>query len=408
MALEGNNGNEDFIIDENQIDFSFENNGFQEVDFDKDSKDKNDKDSDKDDNTDLSKDKPEEDDEYKDVDKDDLFSFKDDDSDDTDEDSDEDDNDEDENQDDSNEEEDNDDEPKSKASKSKSSKKESGIISTFNMLKDKGIIDYELDDDEELNDDTASDIIEDSFDKAVDNKFSEVLGNLDDERKELIKFISKGGNLDVLASFVGNKNSSINIEKESDQEKLIKKHLTETEFGDSDEIDAQIQFYKDRGTLEKQAKKIFENIEKNQLADRQKALKSQEENIRKNKEQQRKYRQTLVDTLESNSEINDITFNRRDKDLPNYINEPTIQIKDSDRKITPFYRDLYTAMNDPKKMLVLAKIIKNDFDFSSIKNKAISTKTKEVKDNIERSKKDKTSVKSSQKTIKRLADYLDD
>lgn len=194
-----------------------------------------------------------------------------------------------------------------------------------------------------------------------------MLTGLDSQRKDLIKFISNGGDLNKLTSVVGNNVGKVDIEKESDQIKLLKNHLIANEFGDEDEIDAQIQFYKDRGTLEKQAKKVFKSKQDAENIERQQVLQQQEQERVKAKENQRKYRSTLIKTLEENPTIGDVTFSRKDKDLPNYINEASIKLENSERKITPFYKDLYTAMQDPKKTLVLAKLLKSDFDFSSIK-----------------------------------------
>ena len=399
MALENNfnGGNDDFIIDESQVDFSFENPGLQEIDEHKeDTSDKDDKDLE--DGEVNESENSEEDDEYKDVDKDDLFAngF----NQDSDEEDEEDDSDEDETSDDEDESKDSSEKPKSKG------KKTSGIVSVFKMLKDKGIIELNEDDEAELDDNTASDMIEDSFDRAVDNKLAEMISGLEPERKELIKFISGGGDLSKLSLTVGNKISAVDIDKESDQIKILKNHLISTEFGDEDEIDAQIQFYKDRGILDKQAKKIYKNTESKEQQKRQEILQQQEQERAKTKENQRKYRGTLIKTLEENSEIGDITFSRKDKDLPNYINEASIQLENSEKKITPFYKDLYAAMQDPKKTLVLAKILRSNFDFSSIKNSAISKQTKDIKDNIERTKDKKSSAKKSSQPV-RLADLLD-
>ena len=50
--------------------------------------------------------------------------------------------------------------------------------------------------------------------------------------------------------------------------------------------------------------------------------------------------------------------------------------------------------------------LRSNFDFSSIKNSAISKQTKDIKDNIERTKDKKSSAKKSSQPV-RLADLLD-
>ena len=300
-------------------------------------------------------------------------------------------------------EEDTDSEDEPEKPKKKPGPKESGIVSTFKLLKEKGILDF--DDDEEIDEDSAKDLIEDGFDRAVDNKVGEILGELDDTRKGIIKFIANGGDLSQLSSVVGNKDiSAFDISKESDQVRLVKKYLTESDFGDADEIEAQVQFLKDRGTLEKQAKKFYEKEEAKTKKQEQALLEQQQQAKEEAKIKAREFKKKLVNTIEENPEINDFTFSRKDKDLPDYINDATIKLENG-KTMSPFYKDLYGVMQDPKKLVLLAKIVRSDFDFSNIKNKVVTTTTKKIKDNVERTKNPSVNKKSSQK---RLIDYLDD
>lgn len=388
-------GNDDFIIDENTIDFSFEDGAPQDVETIEPNEEQGD-DEEKPSKKPKVKEEETEPDPEEEAFDESVFDFQDGLSDDEDEDDNEDDDSDDTS----------DDEATTKKSTSKKGPKPSSYLSAFNALKDKGIIDYEPEEDEELDEDKAKEVIEDGFDKAVDNKVAEILGDLDDDRKGLIKFIANGGDLKQLSSVVGKQDiSAFDISKESDQIKLVRQQLVDNEFGDEEEIDAQIQFYKDRGTLEKQAKKLFEKQKEKSEQEKAKLLEQQAAAREQAKAKAREFKKTLSTVISENEEINDFVFTRKDKDLPDYINDASIKLEGG-KTITPFYKDLYTAMQDPKKLVVLAKIVRSGFDFSNIKNKAITAQTDKVRNNLER-KESKNNTSAKKSSQKRLIDYLD-
>jgi len=67
-------------------------------------------------------------------------------------------------------------------------------ISVLNTLKEKGFLDYELEEGEELTEELAEELIEDKFEESVEKKVKELLTELPEMAQQLIQFTVKGGN----------------------------------------------------------------------------------------------------------------------------------------------------------------------------------------------------------------------
>ena len=69
---------------------------------------------------------------------------------------------------------------------------------------------------------------------------------------------------------------------------------------------------------------------------------------------------------------------------------------------------MFEAIKDPNKVAILAKLVKNDFDFKDIKVKAATETTLKVKEDLQRQKEKNKTIGSAggSSQTKRLADYF--
>ena len=82
-------------------------------------------------------------------------------------------------------------------------------------------------------------------------------------------------------------------------------------------------------------------------------------------------------------DYNGLKFTAEDKtSLVSYLTKKSHKIDDN-RSVTEFQAKLQEAFNEPKKVALLAKLLKSDFDFSTVAKTAVTKKTKEIKRNIE-------------------------
>ena len=255
----------------------------------------------------------------------------------------------------------------------------------YKDLKEAGIFKHvELEDGEELDADRLYELQQEEIEAEVTSRLDAWASQeLDEDAKAFIKFKIQGG--DTSEFFKTYQNTSEitlgDIEDEDYQDNLIRYQL-QKEGWDKDEIEDRLEFLTESNKKSKFAERYHDRLIKEQEKEKQALVKQAEEQKIRAKQQEEQFRASIKDTLDTNKEINGIKFT--DKDKSNLINFVTKREKLEDgRVITGFQRKLSESFNDPKKIALLAKILNDDFDFSSFEKSAITKKTKEIKRNIE-------------------------
>lgn len=255
----------------------------------------------------------------------------------------------------------------------------------YKDLKEAGIFKHvELEDGEELDADRLYELQQEEIEAEVTSRLDAWASQeLDEDAKAFIKFKIQGG--DTSEFFKTYQNTSEitlgDIEDEDYQDNLIRYQL-QKEGWDKDEIEDRLEFLTESNKKSKFAERYHDRLIKEQEKEKQALVKQAEEQKIRAKQQEEQFRASIKDTLDTNKEINGIKFT--DKDKGNLINFLTKKEKLEDgRVITGFQRKLSESFNDPKKIALLAKILNDDFDFSSFEKSAITKKTKEIKRNIE-------------------------
>lgn len=269
-------------------------------------------------------------------------------------------------------------------------KKESTTDNTFyedvyKDLKEAGIFKHvELEDGEELDADRLYELQQEEIEAEVTSRLDAWASQeLDEDAKAFIKFKIQGGNTSEFFKTYQNTSEITlgDIEDEDYQDNLIRYQL-QKEGWDKDEIEDRLEFLTESNKKSKFAERYHDRLIKEQEKEKQALVKQAEEQKIRVKQQEEQFRASIKDTLDTNKEINGIKFT--DKDKGNLINFLTKREKLEDgRVITGFQRKLSESFNDPKKIALLAKILNDDFDFSSFEKSAITKKTKEIKRNIE-------------------------
>lgn len=286
----------------------------------------------------------------------------------------------------------------------------SSTISTLNALKAKGLLDYELDEDEELTEERAEELLEDGYEASIDNKLGELMKGLPPLTQQLIKFAANGGDERTFLTKALSQ-PSLSISKDMDleddkQAELVVKTQLRADGHDDDYIEANLEFLKDSGKLKGLAKTLHPKILAKDEAERQAELtrvSQQKETVRAN---QRKFKTDLTSTITGLDEVSGFKLSKKEKqELPSYMADPVIP--SGNNKVSQFQKDLYDAMQDKNTAVLLAKLVKNKFDFSEIARTATTKKVKDIRDDVRRSKNTKSSGGSQPAArVKNLADYF--
>ena len=263
--------------------------------------------------------------------------------------------------------------------------------STLAFLKERGLVDYELEEGQELSDDDADNLLEDSWEKSVEAEVEATIKDLPDELKQLIKFASKGGDVgELLGKMVQHATSGINknsdISNEDVQVLAVTMDLRSQGY-DQEYIDDQIEFLKEKDKLEGIAKKSFDKIVAEQETETAGEVQRQKEAVEFRKKQAREYKTNITTHINSLEEMGGLPISKQDKTiLPTYISEPTVELQDG-RFVSEMQADLFKVMADKDKIVLLAKLLKTDFDFSAIERKKQSQAARGIKDEIQRADK---------------------
>jgi hypothetical protein len=286
---------------------------------------------------------------------------------------------------------------------------------TLAFLKEKGLVDYEEDPEKPLTDEEAENVLEDSWEKALEIEIEETIKSLPDELKQLIKFASKGGDVgELLGKMVQHATSGINknsdIENEDTQVLAVSIELRSQGY-DQEDIDTQIEFLKEKGKLEGFAKKAFDKIVEQQKADTAGEVEKQKQVTENKKKQAREYKSNITTHINSLEETGGLPLSKQDKTiLPTYISEPTVELQDG-RFVSEMQADLFKVMADKDKIVLLAKLLKSDFDFSAIERKKQTQAARGIKNEIQRADKSASVISSSsgghKSQKKSLVDLLD-
>lgn len=279
----------------------------------------------------------------------------------------------------------------------------------YKDLKEAGIFKHiELEDGEELDADRFYELQQEEYETEVQKRLEAwATQELDDDARAFIKFKTQGG--DTSEFFKTYQNTSEitlgDIEDEDYQDNLIRYQL-QKEGWDKDEIEDRLEFLTESNKKSKFAERYHDRLIKEQEKEKQALVKQAEEQKIRAKQQEEQFRASIKETLDANKEINGIKFS--DKDKNGLINFLTKREKLEDgRAITGFQRKLSESFSDPKKIALLAKILNDDFDFSSFEKSAITKKTKEIKRNIEQRQSMRPSGSGSSSGANSLASLFD-
>ena len=259
---------------------------------------------------------------------------------------------------------------------------------TLEFLKEKGLVDYELEEGVELSEEDAEHLLEDSWEKALELEVEATIKDLPQDIKDLVKFASKGGNVgELLGKMIQHATSGITKDSDIDNEDVQVLAVTmdlKSQGYDQEYIDSQIEFLKEKDKLEGIAKKSYDKIIADQENETAGQVQRQKDIVENRKKQAREYKTNITSHINSLNETGGLPLSKQDKtSLPTYISEPNVELQDG-RYVSEMQADLFKVMADKDKIVLLAKLLKTDFDFSAIERKKQTQAARGVREAVER------------------------
>lgn len=267
-------------------------------------------------------------------------------------------------------------------------------ILVLNSLKEKGIIDYELEEGEELTDELAAELIEDKFEESVEERIKELTTALDPNRKDAVQFLLKGGNLqDLIEAYSNDAGIDLDVDLEDEDNQLsTARKLLFLEGKDEEEVETELDYLKTSGKLKSITEKKFAK-HKAAEAVKQSSMLANQAKAKENERQAIKDSKAKVETfLTETEEVGGLKFSKEDKvALPGYMNDKAIKLNNGS-SITSMQADLfYNLPKNEKAFMQLATLLRNrnedgTFNFSKFVKKAETKVVEEVRKNVRRGK----------------------
>ena len=214
---------------------------------------------------------------------------------------------------------DNGEEPETKEKETRGRKSISGISDVFSkLIKEDKIVPF--DDDKALDEYTAKDW-EELIQANLDEKANEVrretpkqfFQSLPQELQIAAKYVADGGK-DLKGMFATlsqvEQHKQLDIKKSGDQEKIITEYLSATGYGTAEDIQEEIEIWKDLGKLESQASKFKPKLDK--MQEKVVAQKLQEQELKKKQQENasQAYMKNVYETLKE-GKLGDIKVDRK-------------------------------------------------------------------------------------------------
>jgi len=268
----------------------------------------------------------------------------------------------------------------------------------YDNLLEEGIFDKEEDEEPIKDVDDFYERVESKIEKRVDEALSTFFQDeLDDDARQFLMFKRNGGKTsDFIQTYSKSGDyESMDITKESAQKAVLRAKLKEEGFTE-DEAEDEIETLIELGKLESRAKKYHNKLVEKEKAEKAALLERQEELRRTAAENRKNTYKALQDIVRSGKASN-VKLGKSDTSLPDYVLAPASK----GEKVSQFAKDLQEVYRDPEKLMLLAKLVREDLELSNLKNAVITSKTRKARKSL-------TTRRSETDTgeKKRLADFF--
>ena len=268
----------------------------------------------------------------------------------------------------------------------------------FKDLKQNNIFNHvELEEGEELTAERFFELQEEEYEAEVKERIDNWAKNIDEDGRKYLKFLSDGGKTkDFLEVFVNTEEPlDGDINDEEYQDDLIREKKLSEGFS-RDETEEYLSNLP-KSVKRKEATLYKENVQKDVEYRKEQLLRQQEQAKIRQIEEQKEFNKNIQDILENQKEVNGFKITEKDKsNIFNFLTRRDQKVNDK-VVVTGFQKKLAEVFKDTSKLVVLAKLLHNDFDLSQIEKQIITKETKKIKSNLENRKTISSSSGSSYK-----------
>ena len=276
----------------------------------------------------------------------------------------------------------------------------------YKDLKDYGIIkNVELEDVGNLTAADLEEIYQKDYELEVEKRIKEWSSTQDKDFQDFVRFKLNGGNTRDFLNHVSSTEDYLpegNIEDENFQDDIIRYQLSYREGWDAEEVEERLEQLTNNGKKAYTAAKYYQRIEQEKELERERLLEEQERKKYQAIQQENEFKNNVSQVLQASSDINGYKIANKEKQgIYDFITKRSIRVNDT-QAVTGFQKKLAEALQDNKKVVLLAKMLMNDFNFKDFEKQVETKVTKQVKSNLENRTGLKSNSSSSGSSTNRL------
>lgn len=261
-------------------------------------------------------------------------------------------------------------EPKKTTAVLAESKGSAGAVEAFRFLRERGLLNIPEEQEIPEDEDAASSSLESIIQEAVDTRLEEAVAGLPDEVAGLLKYVHRGGNYqtyvdEILRRHDDDLPADMDMESERDQELIVRTALYAQGRSDK-QVDRWIRTLKEDGELQQEAEEYYQEFQERKRKRAQEMADKQAERARQEVEKRKKLRMEVAELVSSTDDVQGVKLSSDDKkSLPSYMTDRRVKLSNG-QVVTQMQHDLYEVLNDDKKAILMAKLLRAQLDLSSI------------------------------------------
>lgn len=276
-------------------------------------------------------------------------------------------------------------------------------------LKERGILTVDIKKGEKVTEEKFFELQDAEIESRVEEAINTFMEEVSEDGKAFLKFIKAGGKANEFfrqMAEVALPADDIDFSKEANQDEFLSWYYKNVEGLDDEDVRDKLEWLKESGDGKKQkyAEKYFEKVSKIEKQRKDALIKAQEKQKQARLDAYNEFSSQVTETLQNVEQVSGIGFTAKDKkELGKFITKSTNDLGIS---------DLYYAVKklhaekDKSKLLLLAKLIKSDFDFTDLVKEAKTKTAKEVRSNLNSQKQGIRPTASGNTRDRSLADYF--
>jgi len=276
-------------------------------------------------------------------------------------------------------------------------------------LKEKGVFQFAtLPEDGKISEEKFFELQEEEVEARTDQAIQDFIAEMNDEDGgAFIKFKRAGGKTSDFFKFYSQTSAvpEVDTDTEAGQDAILKHWYKTVENLDDDDIEDKLDWLKESGKKQKYAEKYNTKITADKKAATDQLLKDQLDAQKQREDDKKAFISSLRTTANTIENVNGFVFNKKNADeYIDYVTKPLVKLK-GNQYLTGFQAELSRVLREePDKLLILAKLLKNKFDTSDMVISKETEAAKKIKSNLENKK---SKLASASQTKKRsLTDYF--